>query len=383
MACKRSADGPSRDPRTLHGGDPAAARLMAAAAAAAGPADEIRATKKIRSNSVPIIDVAPFFADPGSEEGRNSVCNAIARACEEVGFFVITGHQIDDLVIQACAKEARTFFAKTLKEKMEVAAGGRAYGFFPMDSEALGYNADVSKRPDLREAFSIGPQHPLPPPSCLDAPEASEVADFVYQATPWPSDGGMRDAMTRYYDALGQLANGLLKIFARILAVDAELFLSKVSHHGSSLRAIHYPRLEVEPLPGQMRCGEHSDICTMTILWQDVQGGLEVLPRGHEEWLEVVCPEDGLIVNLGDLFARWTNDRWLSTPHRVVPPRLDDSVRNVPRISMPYFQILNSDAVVRCIETCLREGEEPKHAPTTQGQHLMSHFKRWGRNRSD
>jgi len=188
--------------------------------------------------------------------------------------------------------------------------------------------------------------------------------------------------MIRYYEACGNLADGLLKIFARALQVDEKFFLSKTSHHASSLRVIHYPRVKEEPLPGQFRCGAHSDIDTMTILWQDVHGGLEVLPRGSDRWVEVRCPQDDcLIVNLGDLFARWTNGRWLSTPHRVVCPRLGDEVQNVARISMPYFQILNSDAEIRCLPSCLGPGEAPRYEPTTQGEDLMGHFKRWGLHR--
>merc|ERR1711879_812292 len=107
-------------------------------------------------------------------------------------------------------------------------------------------------------------------------------------------------------------------------------------------------------------------ICTMTILWQDVHSGLQVLPRGQGQWMDVHCPENGLVINLGDLFMRWTNDRWLSTPHRVVCPQVHDEIKNVSRISMPYFQILNSDAEIRCIQSCLKKGEEPKYKPTTQ-----------------
>lgn len=94
-------------------------------------------------------------------------------------------------------------------------------------------------------------------------------------------------------------------------------------------------------------------------------------------------PEDAIFVNLGDLMMRWTNDRWYSTPHRVVCPAAEDEARHQSRISMPYFQILNSDAVVECIGSCLAEGEKPKYEAVTQGGSLMSHFKRWGRNRGD
>eukprot|EP00927_Polykrikos_kofoidii_P078468 TRINITY_DN75289_c0_g1_i1.p1 TRINITY_DN75289_c0_g1~~TRINITY_DN75289_c0_g1_i1.p1 ORF type:complete len:380 (-),score=86.19 TRINITY_DN75289_c0_g1_i1:87-1226(-) len=379
----------------MPGGDPAAARMLAAAVGnvvdGGNTIDSGDATvdcsaasaKRQKVDRVPVIDLSPFFEEPGTDAGRDAVTAKVDRACEEFGFLVVTGHGIDPTLLKNCVNESKAFFAQPEEEKHKVAANGRAYGFFPLSSEALGYNADVAKRPDLREAFSMGPQEPLPPPGTAEAPEPSEVVDFCYQPTPWPEDCGLRNAMVQYYDAIGRLANSLVRIFARALRVDANFFLSKTTHHASSLRVVHYPKLEVDPLPGQLRCGEHSDICTMTILWQDVHGGLEVLPRGSDNWVEVHCPEDGLVVNLGDLLSRWTNDRWQSTPHRVVCPPVGDSERNVARISMPYFQILNSDAEVRCIESCLRPGEAAKYEPTTQGKDLMGHFKRWGRNRGE
>merc|ERR1719414_1931537 len=161
--------------------------------------------------------------------------------------------------------------------------------------------------------------------------------------------------------------DSLLRIFAKALRVDDADLLEKTQRHASSLRVIHYPALESKPLPGQLRCGAHADICTMTLLWQDVHGGLEVLPRGCTEWLEVECPPGGFIVNLGDLLARWTNDRWVSTPHRVACPEV---AYTTPRISLPYFQILRSDAEIRCLPTCLQPGEQPKYEPISQGEEL-------------
>lgn len=336
-----------------------------------------------RADGVPIIDVGPFFDEAGEEAAREAVVDAVRRACEEVGFFVAVGHGLDLALPRACATAAYEFFGRSEEEKTKVAANGRAYGFFPLASEALGYDADVKKRPDLREAFSMGPQAPLPPAESPERPRGpKEVVDFCYQTTPWPEDGerrsALRDAMQGYYEAVSSLADSMLCIFAKALKVEAAHLHDKTRHHSSSLRVVHYPALEEAPLPGQLRCGAHADICTMTLLWQDVHGGLEVLPRGGTTWLEVKCPDDGLIVNLGDLFARWTNDRWLSTPHRVSCP---EAAFKAPRISIPYFQILRSDAEVSCLPSCLAPGEQPKYEPTTQGEDLRGHFKRWGRNR--
>lgn len=334
--------------------------------------------------SVPVVDIAPFFRAGAKTAELDAVAAAVQAACEEVGFLVVVGHGIDEALPKACTEAAYEFFGRPEAEKAKVAANGRAYGFFPLASEALGYDADVGKRPDIREAFSMGPQEPLPPASSPDRPGGpAEVVEFCYQQTPWPSDGdngstSLRQAMQAYYGEAAALADRLLRIFARALHVDSESMLEKTVRHASSLRVIHYPALTAAPLPGQLRCGDHSDICTMTLLWQDIHGGLEVLPRGSARWLEVQCPPGGLIVNLGDLFARWTNDRWMSTPHQVSCPEI---AYQKPRISMPFFQILRSDAEVTCLETCLDAGDEAKYVPITQGEDLRNHFKRWGRNR--
>lgn len=359
------------------GDDPAHKRMRQAEAAPAACDGCSTAT------AVPVIDVGPFLQRGAASGTREAVVQQVRRACEEVGFFVVTGHGLDPSLPRACAQAAKEFFARPEDEKAKVAAGGRAYGFFPLSSEALGYDADVAKRPDIREAFSMGPQEDLPPEGSPDRPGGPpEVVEFCYQPTGWPADAAdgrsLRSSMKAYYAAAGKLGDRLFEIFAEALDVDAADMLAKSRQHASSLRVVHYPALEAAPQPGQLRCGAHSDICVMTLLWQDVHGGLEVLPRGHTEWLEVRCPPDGLVVNLGDLFARWTNDRWLSTPHRVsCPPSAFESAR----ISMPYFHILRSDAEVRCLPSCLGPGEEPRYPPTSQGEDLKQHFTRWGRNR--
>ncbi|CAK0835704.1 unnamed protein product [Prorocentrum cordatum] len=188
------------------GADPSARRLAAA--------DEGAAKRRKRAGKVPVIDVAPFFASGADDAQRRAVSAAVADACERVGFFVVVGHGIDPSVPRACAAEARHFFSLPREEKAKFAAGGRAYGFFPMNSEALGYNADVASRPDIREAFSMGPQGE--PPASL---ERSPVVNFCYQRTPWPPDGRLEAAMSRYYLEAGKLADGMLRIFALALPV--------------------------------------------------------------------------------------------------------------------------------------------------------------------
>eukprot|EP00746_Dinoflagellata_sp_MGD_P137529 gnl/MRDRNA2_/MRDRNA2_71299_c0_seq1.p1 gnl/MRDRNA2_/MRDRNA2_71299_c0~~gnl/MRDRNA2_/MRDRNA2_71299_c0_seq1.p1 ORF type:complete len:315 (-),score=49.56 gnl/MRDRNA2_/MRDRNA2_71299_c0_seq1:76-1020(-) len=252
-------------------------------------------TARLQEKTVkaPIIDIAPFFADGSDDATKDRIAQDVASACETVGFFIVVGHGIPMECLDNCSREARKFFGQAPHIKEKVAANGRAYGFFPFNTEALGYDADVSKRPDLREAFSMGPQHSPAP----GMPTDDTVVKFCYQETPWPEGCELREAMSRHYKEATALAEKLLRIFARSLKVEASFFLDKCRHHASSSRVIHYPALSIEPQPGQLRCGDHNDICTITILWQDVDGGLEIRPRGQEEWVPVKCPREGFVLN--------------------------------------------------------------------------------------
>jgi len=132
----------------------------------------------------------------------------------------------------------------------------------------------------------------------------------------------------------------------------------------------YYPAQAEPPLPGQLRRGAHSDWGSLTVLFQDDSpGGLEILSQSGG-WEPVPAVPGTFVVNIGDLLAMWTNDRWRSTVHRVVNPKRADADR--ARISIPYFHQPNFDAVIECIPSCLAPGEVPRHAPTTSGAWLHS-----------
>ena len=142
----------------------------------------------------------------------------------------------------------------------------------------------------------------------------------------------------------------------------------------NALRAINYPARDAAPLPGQFRADAHTDYGTLTILRQDDVGGLEVLDPGGR-WAGVEPVPGAFVINLGDLMARWTNDRWRSTLHRVVDPP-DPAAAAARRQSMPYFQNADWSAAVSCLPTCLDPGEKPRYEPVLAGPHLMGKFRR-------
>jgi len=177
-----------------------------------------------------------------------------------------------------------------------------------------------------------------------------------------------------YYEAMRDLGHRLMSLLARGLGLPADFFADKTGHGANALRAINYPARDTAARPGQLRAGAHTDYGTLTILRQDMVGGLEVLDRGGT-WAGVEPVRGAFVINIGDLMARWTNDRWRSTLHRVVDPP-DPAAASARRQSMPYFQNANWSTAVRCLPTCLQPGETPRYDPVLAGPHLMGKFRR-------
>mmetsp|Transcript_3815 Transcript_3815/g.9008 ORF Transcript_3815/g.9008 Transcript_3815/m.9008 type:complete len:326 (+) Transcript_3815:16-993(+) len=298
------------------------------------------------------------------------VIATIGRACATVGFFTLRGHGLEAHLVREAQEASRRFFEQEEEAKGRYAANGEAYGYFPRASEALSNDdADVANKPDLREAFSMGPQSGVPP-HLRDAGALAPVVQFCYQPTPWPPQ--LQQPLTGLFEAMNVLAERLLSLCGQALGLAADHFESACRHHCNSLRAIHYYPVEGATAPGQLRCGAHSDTGSLTLLLPD-SPGLEIQPRGVSEWIPVSCPAESLVVNIGDLLQRVSNDKWLSTPHRVVVPE-SQVARSRARYSLVLFQILAADAVMQSV------GSDAKYPPVTQGEYLMGHFKRWGRN---
>jgi isopenicillin N synthase-like dioxygenase len=246
---------------------------------------------------------------------------------------------------------------------------GYPYGYAPLASERLAASLGEATPPDLKESYSMGPP-PLPGHVSTDEAEA-----FTRQPTPWPdSPAGFRAALESYYAAMADLAARLLRLFAQSLRLPPDWFAPFIEAHTSALRLINYPPLDAEPRPGQWRAGAHTDYGTLTILMTEpAPGGLEVLGLDGS-WSAVPHVPESFVVNLGDAMARWTNDRWRSTLHRVVPP--PHGARDTRRQSIAFFHNANWDARIACIPTCLAPGETPRYAPTTAGAHLMEKFRK-------
>ena len=166
---------------------------------------------------------------------------------------------------------------------------------------------------------------------------------------------------------MSALAAQLLRSMARVLGLEPKYFDSMIDRHISALRCLDYPAMTVPPLPGQLRAGAHTDYGTLTILRTSPGvSGLQTQDRSGA-WNDVDAASGGFVVNLGDSLARWTNDRWVSTMHRVV-----ENGAAARRTSIAFFHNANWDARIECLP-----GLGPaRHAPVSAGRHLMEKFQR-------
>lgn len=317
------------------------------------------------SSQLPLIDIS---------DDLDRVATEIASACTEVGFFLITGHGVDRPIIEAAWRETRAFFDAPLEDRLRAARRhpDDAYGYIPLEVESLNRSmSDREQPPDLKQTFNVGP-HRLPRRPLVDDGER-----WAFAPTPWPSaPDGVRVALEAYFDAMLDLAERLMSLFALALDLPADHFAASIDESPSALRVIDYPHQERPPLPGQLRAGAHTDYGTLTVLLQDAApGGLEVLDPRTEQWTAVPAIDDSFVINLGDLMAQWTNDRWRSTLHRVVNPSPDHG-GSTRRQSIAFFHNANYHALVECLPTCLDPGEHPRHPPVEAGPHLMGKFHR-------
>jgi isopenicillin N synthase-like dioxygenase len=185
----------------------------------------------------------------------------------------------------------------------------------------------------------------------------------------------LRPVYTTYFRVLADLARTLMRLFALALDQPEQFFDDKIDKHISRLRVRNYPAPTVPPKPGQLRAGTHSDYGSLTILkTEDKPGALQVYNKAGE-WVDVPSVPGCFIVNLGDLMARWTNDTWVSTLHRVVNPPLDAADRS-RRQSLVFFHNPNYDAVIACIPSCQGPDRPPTYPVTTSGEHLRQQFVR-------
>jgi isopenicillin N synthase-like dioxygenase len=319
---------------------------------------------------VPIIDIGPFLA--GDPKARVEVPKAVARACEEIGFFSIIGHGVDTTLIETTKKDATAFFDLPVEEKQKARVGNPAVayrGYRAVGEENLAATRGLVAPADFKEFFQI---------SVCDYPEdeyhcgPKGAPHFMNNC--WPErPANLRNSLTAYYNTISKLACDLMRISALALDLPENYFEDKMNHQISTLRVVNYPEQKTPPVPGQLRASPHSDYAAFTILHgENVPGSLQVLTRGGE-WIDVIFAPNSFVINIGDMMMRWTNDKWVSTLHRVVNPPIEVGASS-RRQSLVFFASPNYETDISCFPSCVDANNPVRYPSTTVGEYRLGKY---------
>jgi isopenicillin N synthase-like dioxygenase len=303
------------------------------------------------------VDIAPFITGHGADRRRTA--EAFATAFETAGFAVITGHGVPEALAQDTYAAAKDFFAQPVAAKLAYAPPEqtKGRGYLPMGIESVARTLAGETPPDLCEAlvFTAPHRHGGTGPANI-----------------WPDQPPrLRALVTAWCDAITALTGHLYRLSAAALDLPEDYFHPWVADPALVLRFVHYPDQPTPPQPGQLRYGAHHDYGGLTILRQDTApGGLQIRDRDGV-WKEAGVVPNSFVINVGDLLARWTNDRWRSTLHRVSNP--DRSLTgSTARLSMVAFTGPNEASEVACLPTCSSAANPPRYAPVKAGDYVRA-----------
>lgn len=305
---------------------------------------------------IPTLDLRDWAHD------RRRFVAELGRGLEEFGFLAIEGHAIEAAVLERCYTVIRAFFDLPLEEKLrhEIAGGAGQRGYTRVGVETA-RNAAVA---DRKEFWHVGREDP---PDDVDA--------SIFPRNLWPSEPpGFRPLMRDLYDRLEELGGILLRAIALHLQQPEDFFVAHVRGGNSILRPIHYPPVQVGD--AGVRSAAHEDINLITLLVGAEEPGLEIRTR-RGEWLPVVSTEGAVVMNVGDMLQRWSNDVLPSTTHRVVNPRGAAALRS--RYSVPFFLHPHPHCRLDPLASCVRPDRPLRYtASITAHEYLMQRLREIG-----
>lgn len=303
-------------------------------------------------NNIPSVDLADFIS--GDPKRKQKFVDEIGKAYEEIGFVALKNHFLDNDLEENLYKEVKTFFDLPLevKKKYEIEglAGQRGYISFGKE------HAKGKKEGDLKEFWHFGQEPAADANLTEEYPENVQVAELK----------NFNKVGMEAYRMLEKTGIYVLRALALYIGLEEHYFDHWASNGNSILRPIHYPPITEEP-KGAVRAGAHGDINLITLLMGASTGGLQVL-RKDGEWIDAVPQEDELVINVGDMLERHTNNKLRSTIHRVINPPKDQWDK--PRYSIPFFMHPRSEMRLDCLEECIDEENPKQYENITAGDFL-------------
>lgn len=312
--------------------------------------------------TIPLVDLDRWF--DGGDAERAELAVTVDEHLRRLGFLVVVNHRVPRAVIEDCRDQCRTFFHLPADDKATIALEPGAYRGWVgpgLESNAATYGIDTP--PDLKETFAFGP---------VDVPDETlrTAVPGVFAPNRWPVEPtGFRNAGEAWWRAARALADELLDLCSLALGLPQPALREQCAATTAQVSLNWYgPRGDREPEPGQFRIGPHTDFGTLTILDREPgAGGLQVLDETGE-WIDAPYVPGGLLINTGDLIRRWTNDRWCSNQHRVLPPPA--SAPDEELISLVFFHEPDDDALIEAFATCVDDANPARHQPVIAHDYL-------------
>ena len=310
--------------------------------------------------AIPVVNLADFLS--GDPQLKQAFVNQLGKAYEEVGFVAVKNHGIPDELIADLYKYVQQFFALPgeTKKKYEIPglAGQRGYTSFGKE------HAKGSDAPDLKEFFQFGQIVDDNDPVKSEYPDNVQVGDIA----------AFNTTFTKAYRAFEKSGRALLQAIAIYLGLDEHYFDRHIHNGNSILRAIHYPPIMQEP-KSAIRAEQHEDINLITLLVGASADGLQILTK-QNEWVPVTSLPEQIVVNVGDMLQRLTNNKLKSTTHRVVNPPKEKW--GTSRYSIPFFLHPKGEMSLACLESCI-DASHPKAFPdATAGEYLDERLREIG-----
>lgn len=311
-------------------------------------------------SGIPLVDLSLYTQ--GNEAQKRQFVADLGKAFVEVGFVGVANHGIASELVKEFYNQSKQFFAQPdeIKSKYEVKglAGQRGYTSFGKE------HAKQSNVGDLKEFFQIGQTVPEQHALGKDYPANVSVAE----------QPNFLQVGLDLYRAFEKSGTALLEAIAIFLDLDKDYFVPHITYGNSILRAIHYPPITSEP-KSAIRAEEHEDINLITLLVGASADGLQVKGTANE-WLDVKATGDIIVINVGDMLQRLTNNKLKSTTHRVVnPPR---ELWHTDRLSIPFFLHPRGDMDLTCLENCIAAGQKAAYEPITAGGYLDERLREIG-----
>jgi isopenicillin N synthase-like dioxygenase len=310
--------------------------------------------------AIPVVNLADFLS--GDPQLKQAFVNQLGKAYEEVGFVAVKNHGIPDELIADLYKYVQQFFSLPGNEKRKYEipdlAGQRGYTSFGKE------HAKGSDAPDLKEFFQFGQIVEDNDPIKSEYPDNVQVNDVP----------AFNTTFTKAYRAFEKSGRALLQAIALYLGLDEHYFDQYIHNGNSILRAIHYPPITQEP-KSAIRAEQHEDINLITLLVGASADGLQILTK-QNEWVPVTSLPEQIVVNVGDMLQRLTNNKLKSTTHRVVNPPKE--MWGTSRFSIPFFLHPKSEMSLACLESCIDASHPKAYPDATAGEYLDERLREIG-----